>query len=149
MKIFQARLMFCFCPVSFLSSTYTDKNSLFSWLTNKHPQLGNFSQPYFLKELSRIAFPTIVLPKDDRTDFVHDQLGLPYWTMILAICASVDLHKSLNHLSQYRLGVRLDLCTFGALPPIRHSSNDRCPSVKQNELLRPSSVLHRSPQICF
>ena len=34
---------------------------------------------------------------------------------------------------------------FGALSPIRHSLNDRCPSVKQNELLRPSSLLHRSP----
>ena len=31
----------------------------------------------------------------------------------------------LNHLSQYRLGIQLDLCIFGALPPIRHSSNDR------------------------
>ena len=36
------------------------------------------------------------------------------------------LYKIQNHLSQYHLGVQLDLCTFGALPPIRHSSNDRC-----------------------
>ena len=32
---------------------------------------------------SQIAFPTIVLPKDDRTDFSQEeQLGLPYWIMI-------------------------------------------------------------------
>ena len=35
------------------------------------------------------------------------------------------------------------------LPPIRHSWNDKCPSVKQNELLRPSSLLHRSPPSYF
>ena len=51
--------------------------------------------------------------------------------------------KIQNHLSQYRLGVQLDLCIFGALPPIRHSSNDRCPSVRQNELfLRPCFIDH-------
>ena len=55
---------------------------------------------------------------------------------------SVKLHKIQNHLSQYRLGVQLDLCIFGASSPTRHSSNDRCPSVGQNELLRPSSLLH-------
>ena len=34
-----------------------------------------------------MAFPTIVMPKDDRTDFVQEeQLDLPYWTMILAPC---------------------------------------------------------------
>ena len=59
------------------------------------------------------------------------------------------LHKTPNRLSQCRLGVQLDLCIFGALPPIRHSSNDKCPSVRQNELLRPSSLLHRSPLIYF
>ena len=35
------------------------------------------------------------------------------------------------------------------LPPIRHSSNDRCPSVRRNELLRPSSLLNRSPLFYF
>ena len=42
----------------------------------------------------------------------------------------------------YHLGVQLDLCIFGALPPIQHISNDICPSVMQNDLLRPSSLLH-------
>ena len=58
-------------------------------------------------------------------------------------------HKIQNHLSQCRLGVQLDLCIFGALSPIRHSSNDRCPSMRRNELLCPSSLLHRSPLIYF
>ena len=40
-------------------------------------------------------------------------------------------------------------CLCGALPPIRHSSNNRCPSVRQNELLRATSLLHRSPLSYF
>ena len=40
---------------------------------------------------SQIAFPITVLPKDDRTDFVQEErLGLPYWTMTLAISVVVD-----------------------------------------------------------
>ena len=35
---------------------------------------------------SQTASPIIVLPKDDRTNSAQEeQLGLPYWTMILAI----------------------------------------------------------------
>ena len=50
-----------------------------------------------LTELSQIAFPTIVLPKDDRTDFVQEErLDLPYWTMIWAICVVVDVSKHLD-----------------------------------------------------
>ena len=41
---------------------------------------------------SQIAFPITVLPKDDRTDFAEEErLGLPYWTMIWAICVSADV----------------------------------------------------------
>ena len=36
---------FCFFPVNFMSSTYTDKNNPFSRCTNKHSQLETFSQP--------------------------------------------------------------------------------------------------------
>ena len=37
-----------------------------------------------------MAFPITVLPKDDRTDsFRKERLGLPSWTMILAVCALV------------------------------------------------------------
>ena len=47
--------------------------------------------------LSQIAFPIIVLPKDDHIDFVQEErLGLPYWTMILAICVMVDESKCLD-----------------------------------------------------
>ena len=46
---------------------------------------------------SQIAFPTIILLKDDRTDSVQEeQLGLPYWTMILAICVVVYESKCLD-----------------------------------------------------
>ena len=45
----------------------------------------------------QVAFPTIVLPKDDRTDSAQEErLGLPYWTMILAICVFVDESKCLD-----------------------------------------------------
>ena len=46
---------------------------------------------------SQIAFPTTVLPKDDRTDFVQEErLGLRYWTMTSAICVVVDESKCLD-----------------------------------------------------
>ena len=36
-------------------------------------------------------------PKDDHTDFVQEErLGLPYWTMISAICVVVDESKCLD-----------------------------------------------------
>ena len=37
--------MFCFEPASFMSSTYTDKNSPIPRCTNKHSQIGTFSYP--------------------------------------------------------------------------------------------------------
>ena len=47
--------------------------------------------------LSQIAFPIIVLPKDDHTDFVQEERpGLPYWTMIQATCVVVDESKCLE-----------------------------------------------------
>ena len=46
---------------------------------------------------SQIAFPIIVPPKDDRTHSAQEeQLGLPYWTMILTICVVVDESKCLD-----------------------------------------------------
>ena len=51
-------------------------------------------------KLKELTFPMIVLPKDDRTDFVQKgQLGLPSWTMILANCVSVDVSKYLDILT--------------------------------------------------
>ena len=82
-----------------MSFTYTDKNNPFSRCTNKHSRLETFSQPYFNRFFFffQIVFPIIVLPKDDHTDFVQEErLGLPYWTMILAICVVVDETKCLD-----------------------------------------------------
>ena len=46
---------------------------------------------------SQTAFPTTVLPKDDRRDSVQEeQLSLRYWTMISAICVVVDESKCLD-----------------------------------------------------
>ena len=46
---------------------------------------------------SQIAFPITFLPKDDHTDFApEERLGLPYWTMIMAICVVVDESKCLD-----------------------------------------------------
>ena len=59
------------------------------------------------------------------------------------------LHNSPNRLLQYRLGIQLDLYIFCALPPIQHFFNDICPSVRLNELLRPSSFPHQSPLLYF
>ena len=48
--------------------------------------------------LSQIAFPIVVLPKDDHTDFAQEErLGLPYWTMILAICVVVRRIQMSGH----------------------------------------------------
>ena len=203
--------VFCFCLPVWFRPRVQIRIVLFRGWEISIPNLELFSNRV-PTELSRFVFPTIFLPKDDRTDSAQEeQPGLPYWTMILVMYASVDaskdldiltcefsiilehlpflpgckqilrpllvlrilavwiwypwlllpsfvmlmilalwiLHKTQNHLSQCRLGVQLDLCIFGALSPIRHSSNDRCPSVRQNELLRPSSLFQRLPLICF
>ena len=50
-----------------------------------------FSPSHVSIGFSQIAFPIIVLLKDDRTDSAQEeQLGLPYWIMVLAICVVVD-----------------------------------------------------------
>ena len=88
--------MFCFFPANLISSTYTDKNNAFSWCANEHSQL-EFSPIHVSIGSSQIAFLIIVLPRDDRTDFAQEeQLCLPYWTMILAICVLVDVSKNLD-----------------------------------------------------
>ena len=56
-----------------------------------------FSPGHVSIGFSQIAFPTTVLPEDDHTDFAQEErLGLPYWTMILAICVVVDESKCLD-----------------------------------------------------
>ena len=68
-----------------MSSTYTDKNNPFHDEQRDIPNL-EFSPSHVSIGSSQIDFPIIVLPKDDRTNSAQEgQLGLPYWTMILAI----------------------------------------------------------------
>ena len=56
-----------------------------------------FSPSHVSIGFSQIAFPIIVMPKDDRTDSAQEErLGLQYWTMILAICVVVDESKCLD-----------------------------------------------------
>ena len=46
---------------------------------------------------SQMAFLITVLPKDDRIHSVQEErLGLPCWTMILAICVVVEESKCLD-----------------------------------------------------
>ena len=54
---------------SWISSTYTDKNSRFAWSKNKHSQFRTFPNRVPI-ELSQIAFSISILPKGDRTDFL-------------------------------------------------------------------------------
>ena len=62
-------------------------------VTNEHSPIRNCSPI----ELSQIVVPTIVLPNDDRPGFAQkERLGLPVWTMILAIRVSVDVSKILT-----------------------------------------------------
>ena len=92
-EFFQVGSMFSVLPVCLISSTHTDRNSPLARLANKHSQSRTFPDRV-PKELSRIAFSVIVLPEDDRTDSLREErLGPPYWTMISAICPSVDVSK--------------------------------------------------------
>ena len=79
-----------------MSSTYTDKNNPFHGVRTSI-RTWKLSPNRISKRISQIAFPIIVLPKDDRTDFAQEErLGLAYWTMILAICVVVDESKCLD-----------------------------------------------------
>ena len=79
-----------------MSSTHTDKNNLFHGVRISIPNwkpAPNHASTRF----PQLAFPMTVLPKDDRTDSTREErLGLPYLTMILAICVVVDESKCLD-----------------------------------------------------
>ena len=97
--MFQVGFMFSVWPANMTSSTCTDKNCLFPSQRRNIPNSERFPNRVPIK-LSQTAVPTIVLPKDDRTSFAQEeQLGLLYWTMILAICVSVDVSKYLDILT--------------------------------------------------
>ena len=95
LSTFHTGSMFCFFPANLMSSTYTDKNSLFHGARISIPNWKLSPNRTFIG-LSQIAFPTTILPKDNRTDSVQEErLGLPYWTMILAMCVVVGrIHMS-------------------------------------------------------
>ena len=88
------------CAVSFqpiLSHPHTQiRILLFHDEQRDIPNL-EFSPSHASIGCSQIVFFIIVLPKDDRTNSAHEErLGLPYWTMILAICVVVDESKCLD-----------------------------------------------------
>ena len=95
LSTFHIGSMFCFFPANLMSSTYTDKTlfhgvriSIPNWKPSPNRTSIGFSQ---------IAFPITVLPQDDHTDFAQEErLGLPYGTMIQAICVVVDESKCLD-----------------------------------------------------
>ena len=87
---------FLFClPVWYRPHTRVRKVLLLGWQKNI-PSLKLFPNHVPI-ELSQIAFHIRVLPKVIHTDsFREERLGLPYWTMILAICVVVDESKCLD-----------------------------------------------------
>ena len=88
--------MFCFFPAFFCHPHAQIRIILFHDVQRDIPNL-EFSTSHVSTGFSQIAFPIIVLPKDDRTDSAQEErLGLPYWTMILAICVVVDESKCLD-----------------------------------------------------
>ena len=79
-----------------MSYTYTDKKNIFYGVRISIPNWKP-SHNRTSKRFSQTAIPIIVLPKDDSTDFVpEERLGVPYWTMILAIRVVVDESKRLD-----------------------------------------------------
>ena len=89
---------FCFFPANFLCRPHTQiRIILFHDLQRDIPNWKPFPNRISKELFSQTAFPIIVVPKDDHTDsFQEERLGLPYWTMILAICVVVDESKCLD-----------------------------------------------------
>ena len=59
-----------------------------------------------------------------------------FWRLsfeMMMILVQWILRKTPNRLSPCHFGEQLDLCIFGALPPIQRFPNDMCPSMMQNE----------------
>ena len=84
----------CVFPANLTASTYTKKlfHGVRISIPNWKPSANSASMG-----CSQNAFSKTVLPKDDHTDFAQkERLGLPYWTMIWAICVVVDESKCLD-----------------------------------------------------
>ena len=96
LSTFHIGSMFCFFPAILCHPHTQIRIILFHDEQRDIPNL-EFSPSHVSMEFSQIAFLTIVLPKDDHTvSAPEEQLGLPYWTMILAICVVEDESKCLG-----------------------------------------------------
>ena len=95
--------------------------------------------------IAHVVLCVLVLVGVERVTVVHIghenvvvviQFSLAIFVVIFCIrrCTLYTLHKLLNRLLQYHHGVQLDLCIFGALPPIQHFSDDICPLMMKNVL---------------
>ena len=86
MSTFYIGSMFVF-PASFLCRPHTQTRIGLSFCQRiSIPSLELFFPNRVPKDLSLSAFPIIVLPEDDHTDFAHEgRLDLPHWNMIGAI----------------------------------------------------------------
>ena len=170
---------FSFFRVNLMSSTNKEKKNSFSRCTNKRFQLKTFSQSccnmILSKSLSHDSPDKKKTISISLNDFAQkERLDLPYSTMILTICDVTDesncldipiwqfwiiwkylpflpdskqilrpllVHRNLTIWKWYRW---LLLQLFVILMILV-----QCPSVKKNELLRPSSLLERSHLVCF
>ena len=82
-KYFPHRIKILFLSSKFLCHPHTQIRIIFFHDVRRDIPNLEFSPSHVSKEFSQIAFPIIVLPKDDREDsFQEERLGLPYWTMI-------------------------------------------------------------------
>ena len=106
-----------------------------------------WEHPPFYLGISRYCVSCLSCATRQSGDDIHDFCCCQF--VMLMILVQKILRMTPNRRLQYHLGVQLDLRIFGALPPIRHSSNDICPSVRRNELFHPSSLLHRLPLSYF
>ena len=96
LSTFHIGSMFCFFPIKCHPHTQI-RITLFHDEQGDIPNL-EFSPSHVSIRFSQIAFPTTVLPQDDRTDSAQEEhLGLPFWTMIWAICVVVDESKMSGH----------------------------------------------------
>ena len=96
-KYFPHRINVLFLSSQFLCHPHTPIRIILFHDVQRDIHNLEFSPSHVSIGFSQIAFPIIALQKDDRTDsFQEERLGLPYWTMILAICVVVDESKCLD-----------------------------------------------------
>ena len=107
--------------------------------------LGSILHSY--QGFSRYCVSCLARATRQSGDDNHDFFLLSF--VMLMILVRWILHKIQSRLLKISPRSTTRPLFFGTLPPIRNSSNDICPSMMQNELLRSISLLHRSPLSCF